>query len=177
MYFFLPRLICFIPVAVHICFFFLPCSLFYMIDVFSHPLFFPSSFYSLRTASTGNPVITLCQHFLPCCFLGQDIFPTMFTAELHNWLYRIERIPLQTDAQSRIILAQPFQQSFGRIELTIILADILVLILILSRLVDTFSSRILYLMLLLSVYHSIAVVLASEADLHWWSKSSGYSSS
>lgn len=50
-------------------------------------------------------------------------------------------------------------------------------ILILSRLVDTFSSRILYLMLLLSVYHSIAVVLASEADLHWWSKSSGYSSS
>lgn len=37
---------------------------------------------------------------------------------------------------------------------------------ILSRLVDTFSSRILYLMLLLSGNHSIAAVLSWEEDLH-----------
>ena len=38
--------------------------------------------------------------------------------------------------------------------------------LILSRLVDTFSSRILYPMLLLSGNHSIAAVLSWEEDLH-----------
>ena len=38
--------------------------------------------------------------------------------------------------------------------------------LILSRLVDTFSSRILYPMLLLSGNHSIAVVLSWEESLH-----------
>ena len=37
---------------------------------------------------------------------------------------------------------------------------------ILSRLVDTFSSRILYPMLLLSGNHSIAAVLSWEEDLH-----------
>ena len=37
---------------------------------------------------------------------------------------------------------------------------------ILSRLVDTFSSRILYPMLPLSGNHSIAVVLSWEEDLH-----------
>ena len=39
-------------------------------------------------------------------------------------------------------------------------------VLILSRLVDTFSSRILYPMLLLSGNHSIAAVLSWEEDLH-----------
>ncbi|MCX4328535.1 MAG: hypothetical protein OSJ45_14815 [Lachnospiraceae bacterium] len=38
--------------------------------------------------------------------------------------------------------------------------------LILSRLVDTFSSRILHPMLLLSGNHSIAVVLSWEESLH-----------
>ena len=38
--------------------------------------------------------------------------------------------------------------------------------LILSRLVDTFSSRILYPMLFLSGNHSIAAVLSWEEDLH-----------
>ena len=38
--------------------------------------------------------------------------------------------------------------------------------LILSRLVDTFSSRVLYPMLPLSGNHSIAVVLSWEEDLH-----------
>ena len=50
-------------------------------------------------------------------------------------------------------------------------------VLVLSRLVDTFSSRILYPMLLLSGNHSIAVVWPSGEALHWWSRSSGYSSS
>ena len=40
------------------------------------------------------------------------------------------------------------------------------LIMILSRLVDTFSSRILYPMLLLSGNHSIAAVLSWEEGLH-----------
>ena len=39
-------------------------------------------------------------------------------------------------------------------------------LMILSRLVDTFSSRILYPMLLLSGNHSIAAVLSWEEDLH-----------
>ena len=39
-------------------------------------------------------------------------------------------------------------------------------IMILSRLVDTFSSRILYPMLLLSGNHSSAAVLSWEEDLH-----------
>ena len=48
---------------------------------------------------------------------------------------------------------------------------------ILSRLVDTFSSRILYPMLLLSGNHSIVVVWSSGEALHLRSRFSGYSSS
>ena len=45
-------------------------------------------------------------------------------------------------------------------------AGVWIEIMILSRLVDTFSSRILYPMLLLSGNHSIAAVLSWEEGLH-----------
>src|SRR5699024_1566864 len=93
--FFLPVFFCFIPIAVHIRFFFLPCRFLYMVDIFSVPAFFPDSRQRLCSASTGNPFIALCQHFLPCCLLGQDVFPV--TAHLHDRLCRIKGIPLQTD--------------------------------------------------------------------------------
>ena len=51
------------------------------------------------------------------------------------------------------------------------------LILILSRLVDTFFSRISLTMPLPPKFHNTAYVLLWEEDLHWQSRSSGCSSS
>ena len=52
-----------------------------------------------------------------------------------------------------------------------------ILILILSRLVDTFFSRISLTMPLPPKFHNTAYVLLWEEDLHWQSRSSGCSSS
>lgn len=51
------------------------------------------------------------------------------------------------------------------------------IILILSRLVDTFFSRISLTMPLPPKFHNTAYVLLWEEDLHWQSRSSGCSSS
>ena len=87
--------------------------------------FFPYPFYGLCSSSTCNPGIILGQDFLTACLMGQDILPAMAPADFHDWLNRVKRIPLQTDGQPRVIPAQSVQQPFGRIEFTIVLADML----------------------------------------------------
>ena len=118
-----------ISVAVHVRFFLFAGTLLDMVDVFSPTSFFPYPFYGLCSSSTCNPGIILGQDFLTACLMGQDILPAMAPADFHDWLNRVKRIPLQTDGQPRVIPAQSVQQPFGRIEFTIVLADILVFIL------------------------------------------------
>lgn len=64
------------------------------------------------------------------------------------------------------IIAKAMVGYFDREEEAHLTHEELLAKMILSRLVDTFSSRILYPMLLLSGNHSIAAVLSWEEDLH-----------